>query len=297
MKRKISKTITKSILSLALVTSPLISGTALAESSLYRSRMHQELVTTGKTIYENRCSGCHGLDGKGKGPGSAQLDIKPRDFTRGIYKFKSGMAGVMPSNDDLLKTLNQGIPGSSMPSFRLLTEVEKQAVIEYIKTFAPEKWQNTAVASSTLPSRPEGVFTRKADFIESARKGRVWYQELGCVSCHGTTGQGNGPSSATLVDAWDHPILPANLTKKQIKRGWTIEDVASSVAYGVDGTPMPSYLDSMPEPAIVWDISAYIFYLRGQSAGLYPEEPIPALPTEGTLPQAEVDAVMSKYNL
>lgn len=34
-----------------------------------------------KEIYESRCSACHGVSGKGDGPGSAALNPKPRNFT------------------------------------------------------------------------------------------------------------------------------------------------------------------------------------------------------------------------
>jgi mono/diheme cytochrome c family protein len=34
-----------------------------------------------QTIFQTRCSVCHGPSGKGDGPGSAGLDPKPRNFT------------------------------------------------------------------------------------------------------------------------------------------------------------------------------------------------------------------------
>jgi hypothetical protein len=183
-----------------------------------------------------------------------------------------------------------------MPSFRLMPEVQKIALIEYVKTFAAGKWAKGRVADGKgLPVRPEGVFTKKNDFLAAAKSGQIWFQELGCTSCHGTSATGDGPSSKTLNDVWGHPILPADLTRRYIKRGWTVEDIAESVAFGIDGTPMPAYGDAVPDPKIVWQIAAYILYRRGHAAGMYADNPIKPIPMNGKLPQDEVDAEMKKY--
>lgn len=233
------------------------------------------------------------------------LDPKPRDFTKGIFKFKSTPLGSVPTNDDLLKTLNQGIPGTSMPSFALVSDSEKRAIIEYIKTLAPEAWKNQdpALAVPPLPV-PAGIFNNKAKFMEYAKMGRVWFQEMGCVACHGSSAKGDGPSAATLTDAWGNPIKPANLHKSFIARGYTLQDVAYSIANGVDGTPMPAngtmldgVADKFPEvkeKRFIWELAAYVFYLRGEQAGLYKEGEIPPIP-ETRIPPEEVKAMVGKY--
>lgn len=38
-------------------------------------------MTTANTIYQERCSACHGANGRGDGPGSATLTPKPRNYT------------------------------------------------------------------------------------------------------------------------------------------------------------------------------------------------------------------------
>src|SRR5262245_54688257 len=43
----------------------------------------------GKKVYEVRCVGCHGADGKGDGPAAELLVPRPRDFTAGKYKIRS----------------------------------------------------------------------------------------------------------------------------------------------------------------------------------------------------------------
>lgn len=36
---------------------------------------------TAESIFSTRCAACHGLDGRGDGPGAAALNPKPRDYT------------------------------------------------------------------------------------------------------------------------------------------------------------------------------------------------------------------------
>jgi hypothetical protein len=59
----------------------------------------------------------------------------PRDYRSGIFKFTSSSQGTgerKPLRSDLLRTLRQGIEGTSMPSFRELPEGELQALISYV---------------------------------------------------------------------------------------------------------------------------------------------------------------------
>ena len=47
------------------------------------------------------CVGCHGANGDGKGPAADMLIVKPRDFTKGIFKFRSTPSGTLPTDEDL----------------------------------------------------------------------------------------------------------------------------------------------------------------------------------------------------
>lgn len=84
-------------------------------------------------LYRKHCVHCHGITGDGKGPTAAALNPYPRDFRMGIYKFKSTPKGSKPTHDDLMKTLKEGIPGTAMPSFRLLDEGELDSLVNYVK--------------------------------------------------------------------------------------------------------------------------------------------------------------------
>lgn len=77
-------------------------------------------------------------------------------------------------------------------------------------------------------------------------RGKEVYAQLGCASCHGTLGRGNGPSAAGLMDNWNRPIRAADLT-----HGWSYragsdpKDIVARVLTGIDGAPMPSYADAL----------------------------------------------------
>ena len=51
----------------------------------------------GRSVYERDCIGCHGPKGDGQGPAARFLSPRPRDFTKGIFKFAGVPAGELPA--------------------------------------------------------------------------------------------------------------------------------------------------------------------------------------------------------
>ncbi len=84
-------------------------------------------------LYRRHCVHCHGVTGDGAGPTAPFLNPYPRDYRHGRFKFKSTFGAAKPTHDDLKRVLMWGVPGSSMPSFRLLPDNELDALIEYVK--------------------------------------------------------------------------------------------------------------------------------------------------------------------
>ena len=71
--------------------------------------------------YMTYCAGCHGEKGDGAGKAAEYLYPKPRDFTLGLFKIRSTPSGSLPTDEDLLRVISQGMHGSGMPNFDFLS--------------------------------------------------------------------------------------------------------------------------------------------------------------------------------
>lgn len=242
---------------------------AAANSSMVQFLASQQLVQAGKELFQHNCSGCHGIDAMGKGPASTMLNPKPRNLVAGAFKFRSTPLGTLPTNQDLLRTIDQGVLGTSMPGFPLLSSNQKYALVAYIKSLRPD-WDKNVGKAYTIPEAPKEIFSNKTLFLASALRGRKTFEE-GCLTCHGDKGHGDGPSAEGLIDTDDNPIRPANLTRPRIKSGKRAEDVFKVILTGLDGTPMPSFYGLYDETQI-WELVSYVFFLRGQAAGIYGQD-------------------------
>jgi mono/diheme cytochrome c family protein len=98
-------------------------------------KLDRAALALGSQVYRQQCLHCHGLSGDGHGATAPWVNPHPRDYRQGIFKFTSSSQaeGVRkPRRDDLLRTVREGINGSSMPSFRMLTEDDLEHVVSYV---------------------------------------------------------------------------------------------------------------------------------------------------------------------
>lgn len=86
----------------------------------------------GRDLYNRHCMHCHGMSGEGTGPTSRYLNPPPRDFRLGIYKYTSTKPTMKAQVADLSRTVQEGIAGTYMPSFKLLTDDEVSAIVNYV---------------------------------------------------------------------------------------------------------------------------------------------------------------------
>ena len=210
-------------------------------------------VGPGKAIYDDKCAHCHGAQGKGDGSGAERLHPRPRDFTRGQYKIRSTESRELPTDDDLLRIVTDGMPGTSMPGWPGLSDEERRAVVAYIKTFSK------SFERATAPPLEIAMVDRVPPSEESVSEGRKIFEMLECAKCHGQQGRGDGPSALTLVDEWNYPTRPADLTMSwRFRGGDAVDDLYRRFMSGLAGTPMPSIKDSFPIDMEVEDIQIMI---------------------------------------
>lgn len=204
-----------------------------------------------RELYDAKCRTCHGSGGRGDGPAARWLDPPPRDFTRRAYKFRSTRTGKPPAPADLFATISAGLPGTAMPAWGGLTEADRWQLVLLVSDFAA--WPARGEPEVLVVPEPTAA-TRAA-----VARGRAVYRRMECAKCHGDAGRGDGPAAGDQRDDRGRRILPFDLTRgASYRAGCGPEDVFTTLMTGVDGTPMPSYVDALP-PADAWDL---IHFLR-----------------------------------
>ena len=267
----------------ALVTGPFLAALLLAPASLAAQD-----AQPGKAEYDRWCAGCHGVDGKGEGPGATTMMPRPRDFTTGRYQIRSTPSGALPTDEDLTRVILDGMPGTAMPGWRdHFGEGEVRDLVAHLKSFSPFFESQPAPEPVEAPSAP-GV--DEAALAE----GREFYEKIECNKCHGEAGRGDGPSAPTLEDDDDLPIRAADLTENWLfNGGGSVEEIHERLVTGLNGTPMPSFQDLIAAEFMteeqLWRVAQYV-------RSLAPEEPpvvrevVRAGRVEGDLPASVDDA-------
>jgi mono/diheme cytochrome c family protein len=212
----------------------------------------RQTLLLGEEVYHVNCAVCHGVGGDGNGPAAAMFRIRPRDFRPGIFKFRSTPSSSLPSDDDLLWTVSQGLRWTGMIGRSDLGETSGRAMIQYLKTFSTR-------FTSEKPGNPIAVPSAPRRTQEMLEEGSRLYKEVGCNSCHGEQGRGDGPAGGALKDDWGWKIWPSDLTWRPLKRGSDPAGVYLTLATGLSGTPMPSFASSLNSRQI-WSL---VYYLEG----------------------------------
>lgn len=261
-----------------------------------------ELAETGQRVYAERCVICHGKKGAGSGAASDFLMTKPRDFSNGEYKLRSTM--YFPTDEDLFRTVTVGIPAYGMPSFEYLSAPERWAVVFHVKKLGEQGyaadladdilkdeigssfddltaelkrehqnlWDETQVKSAVFAAenlQSEEVLIippRKIQNEASLVRGKELYDSLGCATCHGINGDGNGTSEDAMKDNFGRIIRPRNFREGAwyFKAGNKPADIVRVILGGVPGTPMPSYDLGEEENAQLWDVAHYVNQLSSE---------------------------------
>ncbi len=245
----------------------------------------------GASLYRQQCLHCHGLTGDGHGATAPWVNPHPRDYRLGRFKFTSSKQDEgrrKPRKEDLIRTIHEGIDGSSMPTFRMLTAQDISALASYvihlsfrgemeysvlIATFKGEldggikggvsdyleaiakNWlsaQDSLIVPDTFP--PTNI--TDAQMTESVKNGqRLFTQQggAGCISCHTDFGR----QSAYKYDAWGTVTRPLDLTQPVYRGGRRPIDLFWRIHSGINGSGMTAFGSQLSSKDI-WDIVHFV---------------------------------------
>ncbi|MCW5829329.1 MAG: c-type cytochrome [Deltaproteobacteria bacterium] len=210
-------------------------------------------------LFASKCSVCHGVNGDGKGTAAYLLSPKPRDFTQGVYKFKSTSIGSLPTDQDLLRVLKAGIPGTSMPNWDMLTDAELKGLLQHVKSFSTRFQEEE-------PGEPIAIGPQPPVDQESLERGKKLYKVNACDTCHGVSGRGDGQSAMGLKGDDGYPARPRNFSfGDRIRGGKQPADIYRAIMVGLEGTPMAGYGLSERD---TWDLVHYVQSLAIKPAHL-----------------------------
>lgn len=161
----------------------------------------------GQQLWQENCSGCHGVDGRGDGPAADWLQPQPVNLTEHRYR-----------RDLLADILWNGVHGSSMPAWRELAPDQLSALVQVVDDFSQVE---IAVAANFQLEAGQQVY------------------QTHCAECHGDNGDGNGFAANDLPI----PIMPTDFTRELLSE----EAALRVLREGVTGTSMAPWGDRLSE--------------------------------------------------
>lgn len=228
----------------------------------FQKELQTSLQDEGQAAYERYCIGCHGALGDGRGEAAGFLNPHPRNFQLASFKFNSRGFGRLPTDDDLRRTIRNGLRGSAMPSFELLPSRTIDSLIAYIKTFSP-KWKD-APSDPPIPI-VEDPYRNNPDKTEAIQRGEAIYHGFAnCWSCHaayvpeekiaayrkmfGSESQGVRPDLDQPVakpNDQGELLYPPDFRRDFVKSGASVDDLYRAIGGGITGSAMPNWLESI----------------------------------------------------
>ena len=211
-------------------------------------------VNDGILLYFQKCSGCHGDNGRGNGKAAAFFDRSPRDLTN-----RDWMASR--SDEALRGVVRYGVPGSPMPGFvDEMREDQLTSLVAHLRRLS-----GTLPGNNSVGGIGAALYTRH------------------CAACHGVEGDANAPGANQFSPR------PRDFRNPLWMSGQTSHELATAITYGRPGTNMPPFRALLTPD----DTTALVKYIRGfaqsipgagASKMVYPEE----------LPGVEADVYPSK---
>ena len=219
---------------------------------------------SGKTLYLKNCSQCHGEKGDGEGYATPHLYPRPRNFTTAQVQGSDDSQRSAPDPSGprqhhqarhalhvdarLANTLRPGSVGSRLLHYDLLPRFLEQG---------------KRSEAGGVPERPEHRRARRS----SSGRNSTWRP-----AASSATATSVGATDLRLQPWWTSwAIRYARRTSRRAGpsgEGSSREDIFRTMSTGLNGTPMPSFSDSLT-PEQRWAITDFIVSLSGSNGPGY----------------------------
>lgn len=269
---------------------PAVNGVESATSDLLV--LNPGILAEGSRVYRQQCLHCHGLTGDGRGPTAPWVHPHPRDYRLGRFKFTSSgqdEGSRKPRRIDILRTIREGIEGTSMPAFKQLPDNEIEAVASYVIHLSFRGELEFSLMSDlftdAIEKNPEAINERFGEYLQliqknwmeaeaqaikpspmpamtdaqleaSIRNGYKLFMsktDAGCVGCHIDFGR-----QATFnYDAWGTINKAANLTLDSYRGGRRPIDLYFRIHSGINGSGMTAF-GKLLKPEEIWDLVNFL---------------------------------------
>lgn len=192
--------------------------------------MTEESIGTGRAVFVEYCSGCHGSRADGRGNQALNLIPKPQNLRN--TEFVSYL-----TDDRIYTSVSGGVRGTSMPPFELTIGTDlRWDVINYIRSL-------TAGDASELPNSTDygPVSADLKNPVEkterSVKRGEKLFLNY-CASCHGGRGDGKGLIALNLTPKPRNLVVVASFGERPFIDYLPDSRIYDSVTNGVPGTSM-----------------------------------------------------------
>jgi mono/diheme cytochrome c family protein len=233
-------------------------------------------LAAGSQVYRRLCNQCHGLTGNGQGNAGDWIHPFPRDFRLG--QFKIAAHGSRPSPGEIRRILREGVPGTRMQAYDLISDADLKAVTAYVLhlsqrgetelkvlvALADEEGMESAevpalVAAAAKKSAADwqaAAVTPKAVAVtlptgeDALRRGHELFAR-NCLTCHA----GYGRAESFRYDAWGVAARLPDLTRGEWKWGREPADAVARIRNGIPAAAMPA--NPLLTAAEVLDLAAF----------------------------------------
>jgi mono/diheme cytochrome c family protein len=262
----------------ALVTLTSCSESHFKEDKIFAGGVYAtaKQLNDGKSIYSEYCMSCHGVNGDGNGYSGKGLAVPPRNFKLGIYKFGKVVTGELPHDQHFYDILKKGLHGTAMLPWDM-TEQQMFNVMQYIKTFAPEKWEGAdkKLGDVIVVGKDPYGEAHKESAIQRGKE--VYHVVAQCWTCHrayvpnSEFSQISQKINGAPVTDFDpdmyrikiqpsehgYSSMPPEFTHDSVRSAVTPEDLYLRLNAGVGGTAMASWKGVLQDDEI-WAVAYYV---------------------------------------